>query len=132
MSADLILANIARHVLIDENETQSLKDLLVPLSIRRKEFVLRTDDPCNKLYFVNQGLLRTFLVGRDGKEATIMFAMKDWWVTDMPCFVSQKPAIVNIQAVEKKSVDFEVELFPLFSVFGKSSEQQGYQSPIFI
>ena len=28
-----------------------------------------------------------------------MFAVADWWITDMPCFISQSPAMINIEAI---------------------------------
>ena len=59
---------------------------------------------CNHIYFVNQGVLRAFFLNPHGKESTIMFAIKGWWITDMYCFLNELPAMVNIQAVEKSSV----------------------------
>ena len=33
-----------------------------------------------------------------------MFAMPDWWVTDMFSFIHQRPAMLSIQAVEDSQV----------------------------
>jgi CRP-like cAMP-binding protein len=33
-----------------------------------------------------------------------MFAVSDWWVTDMPCFISGAPAMVSIQAIENSDL----------------------------
>jgi CRP-like cAMP-binding protein len=33
-----------------------------------------------------------------------MFAIKDWWITDMYCFLNQKPALLNIEALEESRV----------------------------
>lgn len=30
------------------------------------------------------------------KESTIMFAVADWWLTDMYCFLNEKPAMMYI------------------------------------
>lgn len=33
-----------------------------------------------------------------------MFAISDWWVTDMHCFLEEKPAMLNIQSVSESEV----------------------------
>ena len=50
------------------------------------------------------GALRAFHIDKDAKEATIMFAVKDWRITDMFSFVSQKPAMTGVEAIEDSSI----------------------------
>jgi hypothetical protein len=38
------------------------------------------------------------------KESTIMFAISDWWITDMYCFINEKPAMLNIEALEESLI----------------------------
>lgn len=33
-----------------------------------------------------------------------MFAMKDWWLTDMYCFLNEKPSMTFIETIEDSSV----------------------------
>ena len=33
-----------------------------------------------------------------------MFAVKDWWVTDMYCFINTLPAMLTIEAIEESTV----------------------------
>jgi CRP-like cAMP-binding protein len=33
-----------------------------------------------------------------------MFAIQDWWITDMNCFVNQKPALLSIEALEESKI----------------------------
>jgi hypothetical protein len=33
-----------------------------------------------------------------------MFALSDWWITDMFCFVNQQPAMLFIEAVENSAI----------------------------
>jgi CRP-like cAMP-binding protein len=53
---------------------------------------------------VDSGALRAFHVDKEGKESTIMFAISDWWITDMYCFVTGHPAMQNIIAIEDSHV----------------------------
>ncbi|ULT25234.1 Crp/Fnr family transcriptional regulator [Sphingobacterium sp. E70] len=48
--------------------------------------------------------MRAFYLDVSGRESTIMFAVKDWWVTDMYCFVNILPAMLTIEAIEESTV----------------------------
>jgi len=77
---------------------------LSPLRLARKEYLLRAGATCSHIAFVNAGLLRAYYPQANGKESTIMFAVADWWITDMPCFIKQQPAMVSIEAVQPSEV----------------------------
>ena len=55
---------------------------------------------CNKFFFVEKGSLQAFNINEDGKESTIMFALSDWWITDMDSFVNQTTSNLTIAALE--------------------------------
>jgi hypothetical protein len=48
------------------------------------------------------GALRAFHLSPDAKDSTIMFAIADWWITDMYCFVMEQPAMQNIIAIREQ------------------------------
>ena len=99
-----LLKNIQRHILLSDFEEQQLISSLTVRLIHRKELILEQGKMCKKLYFVESGSLRAFNVNGDGKESTIMFAVQDWWITDMNCFVNQKPALLSIESLEDSKI----------------------------
>ncbi len=48
-----------------------------------------------------------------------MFAVKDWWITDMNCFVNRKPALLSIEALEDSKV-MELDFFLLEALYQKT------------
>ncbi|MEO1054630.1 MAG: Crp/Fnr family transcriptional regulator [Bacteroidota bacterium] len=104
MNTDLIFANISKHIHLTDKEKDDIHGRLQDKAFKKNEFILRSEEACNHIYFVNSGTLRAFFLNANGKESTIMFAIKDWWITDMYCFLNELPAMVNIQAVENSSV----------------------------
>ena len=56
--------------------------------------------PCRNFYFVEQGSLRAYHTNDKGKEATIMFAVQDWWITDMAAFANDRPALISLETLE--------------------------------
>ena len=99
MNHSLILTNVQKHISLTPQEVNHFKQYLKEEKYARKDFVLREGDRCEYIYFVNSGMLRAFYINPEGKDATVMFAMQDWWVTDMYCFLKQLPAMVHIQAI---------------------------------
>lgn len=104
MTHELLLANISRHIQLDEKEARFFLSLLIEKEVPRKSLMLREGQACNYLSFVAAGALRAYHVDKDGKEATIMFAAPDWWVTDMFCFLNNKPAMMYIEAIDLSSI----------------------------
>lgn len=100
MNTELILANIAKHISLDKNEIDFFLSLLKPEEVSKKSVLLKEGQLCRDINFVHHGTLRAFYMGKEAKESTIMFAVADWWITDMYCFINQKPAMLTITAVE--------------------------------
>jgi len=95
-----LLKNIAKHIQLEKSETDYFVSRLSVREVGKKESVLQEGEPCNVINYVQQGALRAFYRDGEGNQNIIMFALPDWWVTDMYSFVSQKPAMLNIDALE--------------------------------
>jgi len=101
---DLILKNITKHIQLETSESVYFNSLLEHKIIPPKGYIQKENQPCTYLTFVNEGMLRAYFLNKEGKESTIMFALKDWWVTDMHCFVNEERAMLNIVATEKTEI----------------------------
>jgi len=134
LNSDLIFSNISKHIELTIEEREHVIELLEECSLKKNEFILRQGEPCNNINFINAGTLRAFFSNSQGKESTIMFAVKDWWITDMHCFLNEIPAMVSIQAVEKSSIlklskknqDALFHTIPSFNKFFRILMQNAY------
>ena len=104
MAAARILENISKHISPDSEEAAYFTSLLHPKKISKKDYLLREGQSCSTINYVESGALRAFFLDLKGKESTIMFAIDDWWITDMYCFVMEQPAMQNIVAIEDSMV----------------------------
>jgi len=104
MAFDLILKNIAKHITLNKKEKNYFISVLKEQEIKKKEFVLREGQLCKNISYVISGTLRAYYLDKEGKESTIMFAIADWWITDMPCFINGQPAMMFIEAVENSHI----------------------------
>ncbi len=100
MTYDLIIKNIGQHISLDAAETDFFISLLKPESAAKKELILKEGQACKSIHYVHSGALRAYYVDMDGRESTIMFAIADWWITDMYGFINRQPAMLTIEAVE--------------------------------
>ncbi|WP_104381188.1 Crp/Fnr family transcriptional regulator [Sphingobacterium sp. HMA12] len=104
MDHQSIIENINKHIVLSEHELLIFQSRLKKKKIDRKSCLLTQGQLCEYIYFVESGALRAFYLDESGKESTIMFAVKDWWVTDMYFFINQKPAMLTIEAIEDSLV----------------------------
>lgn len=58
-------------------------------------------------YFVFDGCLRTYFITETGKEFTLQFAVRDWWISDYTAFFTGEKSIFYIDCV-KDAVIYKV------------------------
>jgi CRP/FNR family transcriptional regulator, anaerobic regulatory protein len=100
MPFDLLLNNISRYIHLDNTEKEIFLSHLQQKKFKRKQFVLTDGEVCKYSTFVTSGCLRGFTVDKNGIEHVLSFAPTDWWIADMYSLISQKPGILNIEALE--------------------------------
>jgi len=129
-----ILSNIAKHISLDQSETDYFISLLKTKNVRKKEFLLQAGQPCIVINYVHAGVLRSFYKDNNADEVTIMFAVADWWITDMPCFINQNSAMTSIEAIDdstvfqltKEDLDILYARVPKFERFFRILMQNSY------
>ena len=108
MDYSLVLNNISKHIMLDADETAYFTSLLKYKDVRKKEFLLKEGQTCRYINYVHSGALRAYHLDVEGNESVIMFAINDWWVTDMYSFTTLQPAMLNIDALEDSTI-FELD-----------------------
>jgi len=129
-----IIANLSKHITPSQEAQNYFLSLLEQKEFARKEYLLREDQACRYFSFVVDGTFRAYHLNKEGKETTIMFAISDWWITDMPSFLHNKPAKVNIQALDhsivlqisKTNFDRLLEMQPVFEKYIRILMQNAY------
>lgn len=78
----------------DELQSQFTKQVLP-----KNEFLIEEGRVCRHLYFLEQGCIRGYY-NLDGKEITHWFGFENDFVTSFHSFITQQPAVENIQLIE--------------------------------
>jgi len=101
---DHILKNVAKHISLTREEATCFTSLLIYKEVPKKTTLLAEGHACTQLSYVHSGALRSYCLDKEGKESTIMFAVADWWLTDMYCFLNEKPAMMYIETIEDSCI----------------------------
>jgi len=99
-----VLNNIQNHVKLSSTEEAYFLSKISTQKVSKKELILRQGQICRKLFFLESGCLRAYNINDEGKESTIMFALSDWWITDMHAFLNQKAALLSIEALDSSNL----------------------------
>src|SRR5258708_4482072 len=101
---ELILNNIAGYIRLDDKDKVFFISLLKPMKLKRRQMLLKGGEVCRFSSFVTQGCLRGFSVDDNGFEHVLNFAPPNWWIADMYSLISQKPGVLNIEALEDTEI----------------------------
>src|ERR1700733_6430525 len=101
---DLILNNISGYIRLDEKEKEFFVSLLKPMKLKRRQMLLKEGEICRFSAFVTNGCLRGYSVDENGFEHVLNFAPQNWWIADMYSLITQKPGVLNIEALEDTEI----------------------------
>jgi CRP-like cAMP-binding protein len=99
-----ILKNISKHISLNDDEARLFTLRLTSRTIQKKEIILKAGEICSHINYVQHGVLRAYYSDQQGNENIIMFAIHDWWITDMYSFATQNVALFHIDALEESSI----------------------------
>ncbi|WP_422860322.1 Crp/Fnr family transcriptional regulator [Flagellimonas sp. S174] len=99
-SGALLFSNIRKHVDLNAHEAELVQGFFKTTYYPKKSVFLHQGNKCRKFYFVEQGSVRGFHTNLEGKESTIMFAVEDWWITDMGAFLNEQPANISMETLD--------------------------------
>ena len=72
--------------------------------------LIRQGQAVKKVYFVTDGCLRSYCVDKNGKEHTLQFAIKSWWISDYIAIHNHEPATLTVECLTKSAViEFDAE-----------------------
>ncbi len=91
--------------------------------------LIRQGQNVNKIYFVTGGCLRSYCIDKNGKEYTLQFAIKNWWISDYIAIHTNESASLTVECLKESTViEFNAKeldgihaLFPEFEPFQRKN-----------
>jgi len=99
-----IVEYISRYVSLTDEEAEQFSAAFREVKIRKRQFIVQPNFTAKHRHFVLKGAFRAYVVGDEGQDHTIAFAIEDWWITDFNSYILQKPATMFVVALEDSTI----------------------------
>jgi CRP-like cAMP-binding protein len=99
-SQEKIASYVEKFVRLTEKEKIEFTSRFKETRIKKRQFIVQPGFVPKCRYFVIKGALRAYVVGDEGKDHTIQFAIEDWWISDYDSYIHQQPASMFVVALE--------------------------------
>ncbi|MBS1663424.1 MAG: Crp/Fnr family transcriptional regulator [Bacteroidetes bacterium] len=104
--------HIVKRVALTPEEMTELLGGFRLKKVKKKQFIIQPDFKAMHRNYVVQGAFRSYVIGQDGGDHTIQFAIDDWWISDYNSYTYQRPATMFVVALEDSTllqIDYETE-----------------------
>ncbi|MFY7964631.1 MAG: Crp/Fnr family transcriptional regulator [Chitinophagaceae bacterium] len=108
----LIANYIQKFVQLLPEEVEVFCNSFKETKIKKRQFIVQPEFTAKYRNYIVDGAFRSYVVGDNGEDHTITFAIKDWWITDYNSYIFQKPATMFVVALEDSLImqlDFKTE-----------------------
>jgi CRP-like cAMP-binding protein len=95
-------------------------------TISKGEILIRQGQTVKKTYFVSDGCLRSFCTDKSGKEHTLQFAIKDWWISDFIAIYNNELATLTVECIKESKV-IEFNAYKLNNIYAQFPEFEAFQ-----
>ena len=85
-----VIKEIFNDVTLSKDESHALYLNLTKVTLKKGAYLLKADKEINDIYYIHSGCLRTYSIDLSGKEHTLQFAIKGWWISDYIALFGRK------------------------------------------
>lgn len=115
-----LLQHIGQFSALNKSGTKALGAVLQRKEFSKNSFLITEGKICDHVHFIEQGCVRGYY-NHDGKEISYWFGFENDFVTSFYSFISRRPCVENIQAIEN-CITWTISHHDLQSLY-KSSPQ---------
>ena len=97
-------AHIQKRHTFTDSEADDFCQNFKMVKVKKRQFIVQPEFIAKNRFYVVQGSFRAYVIGDEGQEHTIQFAIEDWWITDYNSYIFQQPASMFVMALEDSIV----------------------------
>lgn len=94
------IKEIFKGLVFSDKEIKIIESVFHKENYNKGDVLLREGDIVEKQYYIYSGCLRSYYMDKQGKEHTVQFGIKDWWISDYTAFFSSSKSIMNIEVLQ--------------------------------
>jgi CRP-like cAMP-binding protein len=104
MEPGLLIENIRQYINLSSSDEQEIWKRCTPREFKRGEFINVEGEVNRFTNFIVSGSSRVYYIDPEGVEHVVQLGIEGWWVGDFPSFITQTPATMFTEALEKTSL----------------------------
>lgn len=104
VETDLLKAHIQKRLSLSNDDLEEFCQNFKVSKVKKRQFIVQPEFVAKNRYYVVQGSFRAYVIGDEGQEHTIQFAIDDWWISDYNSYIFQQPASMFVMALEDSVV----------------------------
>lgn len=95
-----VIIDIFKGLSFSKKEFSFISSKFEKIKVKKGDIILKAGNKASHQFYVHQGCLRTFHVDNLGKEYTLQFAIKGWWITDYTAYFTNQSSTMNIECIQ--------------------------------
>ena len=99
-SDNTYIKQIFKDLDFSEKEIQLINNAFKKVKFNKGAVLIEEGETVNTQYFIMEGCLRSYRINKLGKEFTVQFGVKDWWISDYTAFFSSEKAIMTVEVIQ--------------------------------
>lgn len=124
-----LIHKIKKVITLSSEAEEYLYTLAKEKKVVKGDILITQGQSVKKTFFVVEGCMRSYCIDKNGKEHTLQFAVKDWWISDFIAIYNNELATLNVECItdaniiefNAKELDEIHSLFPEFEAFQRKN-----------
>lgn len=124
-----LINKIRNSITLSSNAEDYITSISKEKTLSKGDVLIRQGQTVKNTYFVTSGCLRSYCIDKNGKEHTLQFAIKDWWISDFIAIYNNELATLTVECITDSNViEFNANeldkihsLFPEFEAFQRKN-----------
>lgn len=120
---------ISNRISLSSEAEKYINSISKRVVLQKDDILVQQGQKINKTYFVAKGCMRSFATDKKGKENTLQFAVKNWWISDfMKVFNNELSSLTIVSITESILIEFNIsdleilyQRFPEFEAFQRKN-----------
>jgi len=121
-----LLDYIKNGISISDEIQHKLMEIILEKKLVKGEIVLSDNSMKKEHIFVASGCLRSFYRAENGKEHTVQFAIKNWWISDYITLYTNNKSVVSIESLSHSKI-FVIDKSKLEQLFNEHPQFEVFQ-----
>ena len=121
-----LINKIKTHLHLSSEAEEFIYSISKEKTLLKGEILIHQGQVVKKTFFVTAGCLRSYCIDKNGKEHTLLFAIKDWWISDYIAIHTDELATLTVECLtESKVIEFNAK--ELDKIHARFPEFESYQ-----